>query len=107
MKSSGTLTLIYCLITTEECLDANIKDKNQKIPGNSKNARCLIRYKLKTTVLTQSAFTFSESSYFNLKFGIKQFKMGLKSATEGLPKAKILGPADEQTTRFFSKNALI
>ena len=59
--------------------------------------------KLKTTVLTQPAFIFSESSYFNLKFGINQFKIGLKLAEQWLAKAKILGPVDEQTARFFKK----
>ena len=34
---------------------------------------------------------------------MKQFKVGLKFADQGLPKAKILGSADEQTTRFFQK----
>ena len=41
-----------------------------------KNARRLIRCKLKTTVFTRSAFILSEFSYFNLKFGIKQSKIG-------------------------------
>ena len=41
-----------------------------------KSARRLILCKLKTTVFTQSAFTFSEFSYFNLKFVIKQSKIG-------------------------------
>ena len=59
--------------------------------------------KLTTTVLTQSTFIFSESSYFILKFGTQQSKIGGKFAKQWLPKAKILGPADEQTTRFFQK----
>ena len=47
------------------------------------------------TVLTQSAFIFSESSYFILQFGIEQSKIGWKFAKQWLPKANILGPADE------------
>ena len=43
---------------------------------SKKNARRLIRCKLKTTVFTRIDFIFSESSYFNLKFGIKQSKIG-------------------------------
>ena len=39
----------------------------------------------------------------NIKFGIKQSKIGWKFAEQWLLKAKILGPADEQTTRFFEK----
>ena len=46
------------------------------IPDVSKKARRLIKSKLTTTVLTQSAFIFSESSYFVLKFGIEQSKIG-------------------------------
>ena len=71
------------------------------------NAQCLIWCKLKMTVFLRSAFLFSKSSYFNLKFEIKQSKIGGEFAEEWLPKAKIVGPADEQTTRFCSKNALI
>ena len=41
-----------------------------------KNAQRLIWWKLKTSVHTRSAFIFSESSYFNLKFDIKQSKIG-------------------------------
>ena len=67
------------------------------------NARRLTSRKLKTTALKQSAFIFSEFSYFKLKFGKKQSKIGFKFAEQWLPKAKILGPADEQTTRFFEK----
>ena len=46
------------------------------IPDVSKKARRLIQCKLTTTVLTQSAFIFSEPSYFSLKFGIEQSKIG-------------------------------
>ena len=55
------------------------------------------------TVFTRPAFIFSESPYFNLKFGIKQSKNGGKFAEQRLMKAKILGLADEQTTRFLEK----
>ena len=48
---------------------------------------------------------FSKFSYFNLKLGIKQSKIGYQFAEEWLLKVKILGPADEQTTRFFEKCA--
>ena len=34
---------------------------------------------------------------------MKQSKIGWKFAEQWLPKAKILGPADEETTRFFEK----
>ena len=40
-----------------------------------KSARRLIRCKLKMTVFTRSTFIFSESSYFNVKFGIQQSKI--------------------------------
>ena len=46
------------------------------VPGIPKNARSLIRCMLKTTIFTRSAFIFSEFSYFNLKLGIKQSKIG-------------------------------
>ena len=65
------------------------------IPDVPKNAWRLIWYKLKTTALTRSVFTLHESSYFNLNFGIKQSKNGWKCSEQWLPKAKILGPADE------------
>ena len=51
-----------------------------------------------------SAFTFSESSYFNLKFGIKQSEIGWKFAEQCLPKARILGPADDRRPDFFGKD---
>ena len=35
--------------------------------------------KLKATILTRSIFMFFESSYFHLKFGIKQSKIGSPS----------------------------
>ena len=68
------------------------------LPGvPKKNAHRLIWCKLKKTVFTRSTFLFSESSYFNLKFGIKQPKI-CRTSTEGwLIKPKILGPSDEQT----------
>ena len=68
-----------------------------------KKRRRLIWCKLGTTVFTLSTFILSVSSYFNLKFGIKQSKIGWKLAEEWLPKAKILAPVDEQTIRFFWK----
>ena len=43
------------------------------------------------TVLRQSAFILSESSYFNLKFGTKQSNVGCKFPKQWLPKANILG----------------
>ena len=42
------------------------------LPTLQNNALCLISYKLKTTVFTRSVFIFCESSYFNLKFGLKK-----------------------------------
>ena len=41
-----------------------------------KNAQRLIQCELKMTAFTRSAFIFSESSYYKLKFGIKQSKIG-------------------------------
>ena len=46
---------------------------------------------------------FSEFFYFNLKFGIKQSKIGWKFAVEWLPKAKILGTAKGRWLGFFPK----
>ena len=46
---------------------------------------------------------FSESTYFNLKFGIKQFKIYWKFAERWLPNAKISGPADDRRPDFFEK----
>ena len=43
---------------------------------SQENVLRLIWYKLKTTVFTRSAFIFSESSYFNLKFGINPIHTG-------------------------------
>ena len=43
---------------------------------SQKNARRLICCRINMTVLTRSAFIFSGSSYFNLKFGIKQSEIG-------------------------------
>ena len=71
-----------------------------------KNARSLIWCKLNRTVLTRSAFTFSESSYFNLKFGIKQSKIRWKFAKQWLTKAKFLDSLMTNNPNF-SRNALI
>ena len=46
---------------------------------------------------------FSESSYFNLKFGIKQSKIGWKFAEQWLPKAETSGSADDRQPDFFGK----
>ena len=56
---------------------------------------------------TRFAFIFSESSYFNLKFGTKQSKIGWNFAehAQWLPKAKISGPVDDRRLDV-SKNAL-
>ena len=67
------------------------------------NARHLIWCKLKMTVSAWSAFIFSEFSHFNLKFGTRQYKIVWKFPKEWLLKTKILGPVDEQMTRFFRK----
>ena len=64
---------------------------------------CLIWCELKTTVFTRCVFTFSESSCFNLKFGIKQSKIGWKFVEEWLPKAKISGSTDDRRPDFFRK----
>ena len=55
--------------------------------SQKKNARRLIQCKLKTTVFTRYAFIFAESPYFNLKFGIKLFKIGERFAEQWLAKA--------------------
>ena len=44
---------------------------------------------------------FSESSYSNLKFGMKQPKISQKFAEQWLPKPKISGPADDRRPDFF------
>ena len=44
-----------------------------------------------------------ESSYFNLKSGIKQSKISQKFAEQWLMKAKILGPTDDSWPYFFRK----
>ena len=67
----------------------------KKTPGR------LIWCKLKTTVFTRPAFTFSESSYFNLNFGIKQSKIGWKLAEKLLPKAKNSGHVEDRRPVFF------
>ena len=64
---------------------------------------CLILRKLKTTVFTQSVFTFCEFSYFSLKFDIKQSKVGWNFAKEWLPKAKIPRTIDDRWLNFFEK----
>ena len=46
------------------------------MPSVPKKFLCLVRCRLKTTVFTRPVFTLCESSYFNLKFGIKQSKIG-------------------------------
>ena len=62
---------------------------SKNLPGVPKtHIRRLIWCKLKTTILTQSAFIFSESSYLNLKFGIMQSKIGWKFAEQWLPKLR-------------------
>ena len=58
------------------------------------------------TVFTRSDFIFSESSNFNLSFGINQLKISQKFAEQWLPKAAISRPADERR-HDFSNNALI
>ena len=58
------------------------------------------------TVFTQPAYTFSESSYFNLKFGIKESKICQKFGKQWLTKGKISELADDQQADFF-KNAPI
>ena len=73
------------------------------LPGVSKNTRRLIWSKLKRTVFIQLAFIFSESSYLNLKFGIKQSKIGWKFAQEWLTKAKISGLTDDREPDVFEK----
>ena len=58
------------------------------------------------TVFTPSVFMFSEFSDVNLKFGIKQSKIGEKFAEEWLPKLKFpdLLQTDDPS---FSKNEQI
>ena len=74
------------------------------LPGVTKKNACrLIWCKLKRTVFARSAFLFSESSYFNLKFGIEQPKICRKSAEGWLTKAKILGPRENRRHIFFRK----
>ena len=46
---------------------------------------------------------FSVSLYINLKFGIKQSKIGWKFAEQKLMKAKISGLADDRQPDFFEK----
>ena len=46
---------------------------------------------------------FSEFSYFNLKFGIKQTKIGSKFAEQWLPRAKISGATDDTRHNFLEK----
>ena len=46
---------------------------------------------------------FLKSSYFNLKFGIKQSKIGWKFAEQWLPKVKISEPVDDRRPDFFEK----
>ena len=58
------------------------------------------------TVFTQPAYILSKFSYFNLKFGIKESKIGRKFAKQWLTKCKISELADDQQADFF-KNALI
>ena len=56
-----------------------------------KECHRLIWCKLKRTVFIRSTFLFSESSHFNLKFGIKQPKICGKPAEGWLTKPKISG----------------
>ena len=58
------------------------------------------------TVFTQLAYIFSESSYFNLKCGIKESKIGRKFAKQWLTKGKVSELADDRQADF-CKNALI
>ena len=46
---------------------------------------------------------FHVSSYFNLNFDIKQFKIGWKFAKQWLPKAKISGRAYDRGPDFVEK----
>ena len=48
-------------------------------------------------------FIFSESSYFNLKFGVKQSKIGWKFAEQWPTKAKIFGSTDDRQPDFIEK----
>ena len=53
------------------------------------------------TVFTQPAYIFSESSYFKLKFGIKESKIGQTFAKQWLTKGKISELADDRQADFF------
>ena len=68
-----------------------------------KNAQRLIWCKLNATLSTRSTFIFSESSYFILKFGIKQSKISWKFAEQWLTKVRISGPTDDRRPEFFEK----
>ena len=75
-----------------------------KVPGVPKrNFKRLIWCKLKTTTFTQSVFIFSKLSYSNLKFSIKQSKIGWKFAEQWLPKITISEPIDDRRPGFFEK----
>ena len=73
IRTVGTLTDVNFHVITKNTCRLQILTN---IPDVSKKARRLILCKLITTVLTQSAFIFSESSYFILKCGIEQSKIG-------------------------------
>ena len=78
IRTVATLDVNFHVITKNTCRFQILTN----IPDVSKKARHLIQCKLTTTVLTQSAFIFSESSYFILKFVQNRLKVRLAMATE-------------------------
>ena len=70
--------------------------------GVTKNARSLIWCKLKTTVFTRSAFTFSESSYFlQLKIWYKAIQTSVEGSLSNFWQKLEFRDSWWQPTRFF------